>query len=74
MGFHAYAYEEGCLANRSTHESEQNQYVLWKEGTFVQNVHSILAQNRFLKAPGNFSTNIPFSSMSIRALLSMAKG
>ena len=45
-----------------------------KEGTFVQNVHSILAQNRFLKAPGNFSTNIPFSSMSIRALLSIAKG
>ena len=30
-----------------------------KEGTYVQDVHSILAQNRFLEASGNFSTNIP---------------
>jgi hypothetical protein len=31
-----------------------------KEGTFVRNVHSILAQNCFLEASGNFSTNVPF--------------
>jgi len=31
-----------------------------KEGAFVRNVHSILAQNCFLEASGNFSTNVPF--------------
>jgi len=29
---------------------------------FVQNMHSILAQNRFLGASGNFSATVPFST------------
>jgi hypothetical protein len=29
----------------------------------VQNVHSILAQNRFLEVSGNFTTNVPLSAI-----------
>jgi len=35
-----------------------------KEGTFVLSVPSILAQNCFAEASGNFSTNVPSSSQA----------